>query len=251
MAGTTNLGRELRRGPTARRCRRRKQRGSRRLPRAVGAVRRRQRGTTSLRQSGVTRRQRGSLRLPQVVGAVRRRQRGAGGSSSRRRGGDAVVRESDALSSSAHGRRRRPFARSAGPEIPLTHERREAPFERPRNRMPALSAPRAAPSREDITGRTATEKRGSSDASFVGAGDRECFACSQNAPRSADSTGRRPASGQNPRDSGDTTRKRRSLERQRVPGSETTASPRAVRVSGEAVNPLRTERRNRPAVREQ
>ena len=38
-----------------------------------------------------------------------------------------------------------------------------------------------------------------------------------------------PACGQNPSDSGTITRERRSLERQRVPGSEATASPRAVR----------------------
>ena len=103
-----------------------------------------------------------------------------------------------------------------GTEGSLTHERREAPFERPRNRMPAVPAPRAAPSREDTTGRTATEKRGSSDASFVSAGNRGCHACSQNAPCPDDSAAPRPASGQNPRDSGDITRKRRSLERQRA-----------------------------------
>ena len=67
------------------------------------------------------------------------------------------------------------------------------------------------------------------DASFVSAGNRRFPACSQNAMRSADIAGRRPASGQNPVDSGTITRERSSLERQRVPDSEATASPRAVR----------------------
>ena len=89
------------------------------------------------------------------------------------------------------------------------------------------------------------------DASFVSAGNLRFPACSQNAVRSADIAGRRPASGQNPQDSGNITRERRSLGRQRVPDSEATASPRAVRVGGEAVTPPRTGRRSRPAAREQ
>ena len=68
-----------------------------------------------------------------------------------------------------------------------------------------------------------------SDVSFVSAGNLRFPACSQNALRSDDIAGRRPARGQNPPDSGTITRERRSLERQRVPGSEATESPRAVR----------------------
>ena len=67
------------------------------------------------------------------------------------------------------------------------------------------------------------------DASFVIAGNRRFPACSQNASRSDDIAGLRPASGQNPPDSGNITRERRSLERQRAAGSEATESPRAVR----------------------
>ena len=90
-------------------------------------------------------------RPPQAVGAVRRRPRGTGSPSVRWRDDDAVVRESDALSSSAHGRLRRPFAWSAGlDESRAYHERREAPFKRPRNWVPAAPVPRAALSREDI-----------------------------------------------------------------------------------------------------
>ena len=67
------------------------------------------------------------------------------------------------------------------------------------------------------------------DASFVSAGNRRFPACSQHASRSDDIAGRRPARGQNPPDSGTITREIRSLERQRVPASEATASPRAAR----------------------
>ena len=53
------------------------------------------------------------------------------------------------------------------------------------------------------------------DASFVIAGNRRFPACSQNATRSDDIAGLRPASGQNPQDSGNITRELRSLKRQR------------------------------------
>ena len=119
-----------------------------------------------------------------------------------------------------------------------------------RNWLPAAPAPRAALPREDTTGSNATEERGSKNAMRLSsvrenrrfpacsqnasrsadiAGNRRFPACSQNAVHSDDIAGRRPASGQNPQDSGNITRERRSLERQRVPGSEATESPRAVR----------------------
>ena len=53
------------------------------------------------------------------------------------------------------------------------------------------------------------------EASLVIAGNRRFPACSQNAPRSDDSAGRRPASSQNPADSGNITRELRSLKRPR------------------------------------
>ena len=112
--------------------------------------------------------------------------------------------------------------------------------------MPAAPATRAARPREDTTGSNVTEARGSKDAnaSFVGAGNRRFPACSQNALRSDDIAGLRPASGQHPPDSGTITRELRSLERQRVPGSEATASPRAVR-AGRRPASRRRKRRGR------
>ena len=91
------------------------------------------------------------------------------------------------------------------------------------------------------------------DASFVSAGNLRFPACSQNASRSDNIAGRRPASGQNPADSGTITRERSSLERQQSPGQrgDGVASGRA---SGpcEAVSPPRirgAERRAWPASR--
>ena len=48
--------------------------------------------------------------------------------------------------------------------VPLTHERRKAPFERPRNWLPAVPATRAAPPREDTAANAVSEARGSKDA---------------------------------------------------------------------------------------
>ena len=81
-----------------------------------------------------------------------------------------------------------------------------------------LDEPRRRKHHRPHRGRSAWFER--RDASFVSAGNLRFPACSQNAPRSADIAGRRPANGQNPADSGTITRERRSLERQRVPGVE-------------------------------
>ena len=79
------------------------------------------------------------------------------------------------------------------------------------------------------------------DASFVSAGNRRFPACSQNALRSDDIAGLRPASGQNPSDSGTITRELRSLERQRVPERSSAARAfEAVTSSRKPATPIDT-----------
>ena len=154
----------------------------------------------------------GSRRLPRAIGATGRQLGRTGGHSARSRGGVAATGQGAGGAGTSRGAAARGHCRP--------HRSRSAWFER-------------------------------RDASFVSAGNRRFPACSQNAVRSDDITGRSPASGQNPQDSGNITREHRSLERQRVASSEATESPRAVRAGGEAVTPPRTGWLRRPAAREQ
>ena len=136
--------------------------------------------------------------------------------SARWRGGVAVVRESAARSLVICSRAAEPPVRMVRGTDGPAHSRKARSAFRTTTELVAGSAgnPRGAAARRYHRAQCARGARVERRvASFVSAGNRRCPACSQNAVRSADIAGLRPARGQHPQESGPITRAHRSLER--------------------------------------